>query len=30
MKYIINEAVISIKIPIKVDDYLKTFIFKSI
>ena len=30
MKYLINEAVINVKIPIKVDDYLKEFIFKNI
>ena len=29
-KYLINKAVINIKIPIKVDEYLKTFIFKNI
>ena len=29
-KYLINEAVINVKIPIKVDDYLRTFIFKNI
>ena len=29
-KYLINEAVINVKIPIKVDDYLKEFIFKNI